>query len=106
MLKECLFCGASFEGSAQARFCSDAHRKAHARTRTDVRVGEVGQSENGEVGQRHPVDLGWGTVTRFAVDGTPVEEPLGPAGLSLVAFPVQVEGDLAPSPELLRKLRG
>src|SRR5215469_11012578 len=37
------------------------------------------------------------TVTRYTLDGEPVEEPVGPAGLSLVAFPTQREGDLTPS---------
>jgi len=45
-----------------------------------------------------------GTVTRYTLDGTPVEEPVGPAGLSLVAFPVQEEGDLTPTPEQRAKL--
>jgi hypothetical protein len=31
MEKDCLYCGQSFDGSPQARFCSDAHRKAFAR---------------------------------------------------------------------------
>jgi len=44
------------------------------------------------------------TVTRYTPDGTPVEEPVGPAGLSLVAFPVQEEGDLAPTQEERAKL--
>jgi hypothetical protein len=43
-------------------------------------------------------------VVRYRMDGTPVEEPVGPAGLSLVAFPVQREGDLAPTAEQLAKL--
>ena len=41
---------------------------------------------------------------RVGPNGTPVEEPVGPAGLSLVAFPVQREGDLKPTEEQLRKL--
>jgi hypothetical protein len=45
-----------------------------------------------------------GTVARQAADGTWVYEPLGPAGLSLVAFPVQVRGDLSPTPEQREKL--
>jgi len=44
------------------------------------------------------------TVTRIDADGQEVEEPVGPAGLSLVAFPVQREGDLAPTPEQRSKL--
>jgi hypothetical protein len=32
MEKDCLYCGQSFDGAAQARFCSEAHRKAYART--------------------------------------------------------------------------
>jgi len=45
-----------------------------------------------------------GTVTRFTVDGVPVEEPVGPAGLSLVAFPNQTPGDLTPTEEERVKL--
>ena len=44
------------------------------------------------------------TVTRYTLDGEPVEEPVGPAGLSLVAFPNQREGDLTPTEEERAKL--
>jgi len=44
------------------------------------------------------------TVTRQTPDGRAVEEPVGPAGLSLVAFPTQTAGDLIPSPDALKKL--
>lgn len=50
------------------------------------------------------VDQGYGTVTRYTLDGVPVEEPLGPSGLSLVAFPNQTPGSLKPSKEQLAKL--
>ena len=162
MLRTCEHCGNEFEGAAQARFCSDAHRKAFARS---GEVGQVGQAEVGqqeEVGQevaqtrsrptlvRELIDearagiivltpaeeqairdfMGYTssekrtlaerdraaatiraatksqapTVTRHTPDGRAVEEPVGPAGLSLVAFPTQTEGDLTPSPDALKKL--
>jgi len=41
-------------------------------------------------------------MTRVGANG--VEEPTGPAGLSLVAFPNQVPGDLTPTPEERAKL--
>jgi hypothetical protein len=65
-------------------------------------VGEKSDREKsdislaGEMSDRHRADLGWGVVERFAVDGSVVVEALGPAGLSWVAFPVQVGGDLVP----------
>jgi len=171
MLKTCEHCGASFEGAPQARFCSDAHRKAHARSRTkeQVGLGQAGQSvrvegvveadftpgdsarrpgtlrgliaaaRRGEIvlseREEQAVRNHFGyarsetrtllerdavakritgssdrlvelpkVVVRYRMDGTPVEEPVGPAGLSLVAFPVQREGDLAPTAEQLAKL--
>lgn len=54
MQRSCVFCGASFAGPPQARFCSDAHRKAFARTRTsgNEEPGQVpSEPGQGEVGQ-------------------------------------------------------
>lgn len=53
---------------------------------------------------RDPHALTARTTTRYKMDGTPVEERVGPAGLSLVAFPVQRRGDMTPSAEKLAKL--
>src|SRR5215467_6976185 len=39
---------------------------------------------------------GKSTITRYDEHGREVEEEVGPAGLSLIAFPVQRRGDLAP----------
>lgn len=38
MQRTCEFCGALFEGASQARFCSNAHRVAASRTRTEIPV--------------------------------------------------------------------
>jgi len=53
MLKSCLNCGVEFEGASQARFHSDACRKAYARRELGRMDGrEPGQSRTGEeVGQ-------------------------------------------------------
>jgi hypothetical protein len=45
-----------------------------------------------------------GTVRRFDPDGEPVKEAAGHLGLSLIAYPTQVEGDLTPAPEARAKL--
>jgi hypothetical protein len=175
VLKTCEHCGQPFEGPAQARFCSDAHRKAASRSRTDVRV-EGGQKQAGQENSvmlqpdgktkvpQHPRSreeldadgrpttlrglmlaarmreivltereeqkirnhYGYASSekrtllerdavaarikakpsanTRFDENGTPVEEPVGPAGLSTVAFPTQTRGDLAPTAEERAKL--
>ena len=59
MERICAHCGTAFEGPPQARFCSDAHRKAHARAgevgqRSTVAAAEVGQEKAVEVGQSLP----------------------------------------------------
>jgi len=46
------------------------------------------------------------TARRYDPQGRAVEEALGPRNLSLTAFPVQLEGDLTPSPEARKKLDG
>src|SRR5215831_5584311 len=46
MLKECLHCGVEFEGPPQARFHSDACRKAYARTRTEPGLGQPGHTNS------------------------------------------------------------
>jgi hypothetical protein len=53
---------------------------------------------------RNPLPKPGSTVIRYTTSGDPVEEPVGPAGLSLIAFPVQTPGDLKPTPEQLAKL--
>ena len=47
MLKPCLNCGVEFEGAPQAKFHSDACRKAYARQE----VGQTEVVEEGELGQ-------------------------------------------------------
>ena len=164
--KVCEYCGASYQGAPQSRFCSEAHRKAASRAaarpanqadqaerklqapkRRDLdadgrpntlrglmsaaKEGTIVLSEREEQQIRNhfgftasekrtflereaaarrireklgPLPREGETVTRLDELGNPVEEPVGPAGLSLVAFPNQREGDLAPTPEERAKL--
>lgn len=121
MQRTCEYCGAQFDGSPQARFCSEAHRKAAARSRTDGAqksdTREVGQEKSDKAPETvvrdslgklpADVDRGWGVCVRWQDPDTrrlPVYEPNGPSGLSLIAYPHQVEGDLRPSAEQLKKL--
>jgi len=45
MLRVCQFCGAEYEGAAQSRFCSNAHRVAFSRKGKVVQNGEAAQVE-------------------------------------------------------------
>jgi hypothetical protein len=119
MQKLCAYCGEEFEGAAQARYCSNAHRVADQRRRTEPAQREVAQEKSHSPVQ-HPraatdslghlpsdVDRGWGVCVRWQDPERrelPVYEPNGPAGLSLIAFPNQTPGDMAPSKAEREKL--
>jgi len=137
--KVCEYCGASYQGAPQSRFCSEAHRKAASRAaarpaiqadqaerhvqapkRRDLdadgrpntlrglmsaaKEGTIVLSEREEQQIRNHFGFTASEKRTFLELGNPVEEPVGPAGLSLVAFPNQREGDLAPTPEERAKL--
>ena len=115
MLKNCLYCGAPFEGAAQARFCSNAHRVAYSRTRTKEPVqGEAVQAE--PVRRLTPVEeqqirdeLGYAkseTRTKAERDAAAkrmVERMGGLKPLDPRAFPAR-PNDLIPSPQKLDRL--
>ena len=57
-----------------------------------------------KIAARHPLPAPGSRIERADEHGQPRQEEVGPAGLSLVAFPNQREGDLAPTPEERAKL--
>src|SRR5215472_3982636 len=151
-VRVCEFCGITYEGAAQSRFCTEAHRKAASRQRSAdkpaepretapasrptqphelIQAARAGQVELTEAEEQFIRDfLGYAgsekrtlaerdaaakrmvqqlpavgrTVTRTDELGREVEETVGPAGLSLKAFPTQTPHDLRPSGEQLKKL--
>src|SRR5262249_21221179 len=85
---------------AEEQFIRDDAGYAVSETRTLAERDEAAR----RMVAANPLPAPGSTVTRVDEHGQEVEEPVGPAGLSLVAFPVQTPGDLTPTPEQLAKL--
>ena len=84
----------------EEQFIRDEAGFAESEKRSLAQRDEAGA----KIAAAHRIPAPGMTVERDDGHSQLVAEEVGPAGLSLVAFPVQVEGDLAPTPEERAKL--